>query len=105
MPLGIRDIFAIESKVNPIFEIDFLLATTITNTSYSRKLLNLAKIYIIKTKYSNQNNSFMFKLAIFYDIFAKANILSKTKMKAFPTILKGLALDYYYLNISISGIG
>lgn len=72
--------------------------------SYSRKILNLEKIYTNEAKYNKQNNSFTFKLKIFYNIYIKANIVPKAKIKTFSIILKGLALDYYYLNISISGI-
>lgn len=53
-------------------------------------------------KYSNKNNSFIFKLTIFHDICARGDISHKMKFKAFPAILTGLALDHYYSNISIS---
>ena len=62
------------------------------------------KISNIKAKYSNQNNSFTFKLVIFYNISIRANVLAKIKIKIFFIILKKLALDYYYLNINISSI-
>lgn len=67
---------------------------------YNKKLLNLAKIHTEKIKYSGRNNSFIFKLAIFYDICLKADVSSNTNMKVFFTMLKGLALYYYYSNIS-----
>lgn len=72
------------------------------NIGHGRKLLNLAKIYIDKAKYSGRNNSFTFKFVIFHDICSKADILFKAKMKTFLTILKDLALDNYYSNISTS---
>lgn len=71
---------------------------------YDRKLLNLAEIYTDNTKYRSCNNSFTFKLVIFHDICSKADILPKAKIKVFSTIFKCLALDYYYLTISISSI-
>ncbi len=71
-----------------------------TSTGHQRKLSNLAKIYTDDAKYSGRNNSFTFKLAIFHDICSRADVPPETKMKAFPTMLKGLALDYYYSNIS-----
>lgn len=37
------------------------MAITITNISYSKELLNLAKIYKCKERYSGQNDIFMFK--------------------------------------------
>ena len=59
-------------------------------------------MYIDKAKYSGKNDSFLFKLTIFHDICDIANILQKIRLKAFPTRLTGLALNYYYLNSSIS---
>lgn len=39
-----------------------------TSISYSKKLSNLVKIYTEDIKYYGCNNSFIFKLAIFYNI-------------------------------------
>lgn len=47
------------------------------------------------TKYSGENDSLTFKLTIFHDICARADVPYEATMKAFPTMLKGLALDYY----------
>ena len=81
-----------------------LPAITVTTTiGHGRKLSNLAKIYTNKAKYSGRNDSFTFKLAIFHDICSRANVPPEAKIKAFSTMLKGLALDYYYSNISTSG--
>ena len=77
---------------------------TITSIGYGRKLSNLAKIYINNAKHIGCNNSFTFKLAIFDDICSKADVLPETKIKVFLIILKGLVLNYYYSNISISAI-
>ena len=60
-------------------------------------------MYTEEAKYSGRNDSFTFKLAIFHDICSRADVPPEAKMKAFPTMLKGLALDYYYSNISTSG--
>lgn len=68
-----------------------------TSVGYCRKLSNLVKIYINDAKYSNHNDSFIFKSVIFYNIFLRADIQLKVKMKAFSIMLKGLALDYYML--------
>lgn len=81
-----------------------LAITIITSIGYNRKLLNLVKIYTNNGKYSSHNNNFIFKLAIFYNISLRVDVLSKVKIKIFFTMLKSLTLDYYYLNISISGI-
>lgn len=60
------------------------------------------KIYTNKVKYSSYNNSFTFKLVIFHNIYLIANVLFMAKIKVFSTILKYLALDYIYFNISIN---
>lgn len=53
-------------------------------------------------KYSDKNNSFNLKLTIFYDICARANILSKILLEVFVTIITSLTSNCYYSNISIS---
>lgn len=91
--------------VDNLLSANKLVAAIITsNTSYGKELSNLAKIYITNTKYSGCNNSFIFKLAIFRDIYLRANVLTKSKMKLFPTLFKSLVLDYYYSIISISTV-
>jgi hypothetical protein len=37
--------------------------------TYSKKLANLAKLYINKAKYNNENNNFNFKLIIFTNLY------------------------------------
>lgn len=69
---------------------------------YKKKLTNLAKIFINEVKYRNKNNSFIFKLTIFHNICAKADISHKIKFKVLITIFIYLALNYYYSNVSIS---
>jgi hypothetical protein len=54
------------------------------------------KIYTNKQKYNNINNSFNYKLIIFLDIYKRIELLEEALISAFPIILKGLALDYYY---------
>lgn len=70
--------------------------TTIIILDYGKEFFNLVKIYIEESKYNRENNSFIFKLAIFNNICSKADILFEICIKVFPTILKGLILDYYY---------
>jgi hypothetical protein len=36
--------------------------------TYSKELVNLAKLYTDKLKYSNENDNFDFKLTIFMDL-------------------------------------
>ena len=69
---------------------------------YKQELSTIIKMYIEESKYRNNRDSFNFKLAIFYNIYRCANVLYKAKAKAFPIILKGLALNFYYLNNTIN---
>ena len=69
---------------------------------FSKKLTNLAKIYLVYNKYSRENNNFDFKLVIFYNLCTRASILEAAKVRAYSTMLRGLALDYYYTNLKTS---
>ena len=73
-----------------------------TSKGYKQELGIIIKIYIEESKYRGNRDSFNFKLTIFYNIYRHANVLYKAKAKAFPIILKGLALDFYYLNNTIN---
>ena len=76
--------------------------------SYGWEFNTIIKIYIEENKYTEENkyrgnrDSFNFKLAIFHNICGCVNILYKAKAKAFPTMLKGLVLDFFYLNNTIN---
>ena len=67
--------------------------------TYNKELANLTKLYTNKAKYSSENNNFDFKLIIFIDLCQKADILKQEFSQAYFTILRGLALDYYYTNL------
>ena len=69
---------------------------------FSKELTNLAKIYLVDNKYSRENNNFDFKLVIFHDLCARASVLEAAKVKAYSTMLRGLALDHYYTNLKTS---
>ena len=73
-----------------------------TLKGYRRELSIIIKIYTKESKYRGNRNSFNFKLTIFYNIYRYTNILYKTKAKAFPIMLKGLVLDFFYLNNTIN---
>lgn len=75
-----------------------------TSIGHDKKLSNLAKIYINNAKYSGHNNSFIFKLAIFYDIYLRADVLFKAKIKLFSTMLKDPILANYFSIININSI-
>ena len=57
---------------------------------YSKKVAIIIKIYIDNQKYNKVNNSFNFKLIIFYNICKRSNLLLEGYIVAFPSILKGL---------------
>ena len=69
---------------------------------YGRELSIIIKIYKKESKYGSNRDSFNFKLTIFYNIYRHANVLYKAKAKAFPIMLKGLVLSFYYLNNTIN---
>ena len=73
-----------------------------TSKGYGQELNTIIKIYIEESKYKSNRDSFNFKLTIFYNIYRCTNILYKAKVKAFPIILKGLALNFFYLNNTIN---
>ena len=69
-----------------------------TLKNYGWEFNIIIKIYTEKSKYGGNRDSFNFKLTIFHNIYGCANILYKVKVKAFPIMLKGLVLDFFYLN-------
>ena len=73
-----------------------------TSKGYKQELNIIIKMYTKESKYRGNKNSFNFKLTIFHNICGCADILYKTKVKAFPIMLKGLALDFFYLNNTIN---
>ena len=50
-------------------------------------------------KYNREDDNFDFKLTIFYDLCNKTNMPQKAKVKAYPTMLHGLAFNHYYTNL------
>jgi len=58
----------------------------------------MAKIYTEEQKYGGINESLNYKLTIFYNICNRADVPQEAYLKAFPTMLKGLALDHFYIN-------
>jgi hypothetical protein len=73
-----------------------------TSKGYRQEFSIIIKIYIEESKYRGNGDNFNFKLAIFYDIYRHADVPHKAKAKAFPIILKGLTLDFFYLNNTIN---
>lgn len=62
----------------------------------------MAKIFIDKTKYSGKNDGFIFKLTIFFDIYAKTDLIQEISLESLFTMLTNLVFDYYYSNTNIS---
>ena len=62
-------------------------------------MANLTKLYTDKFKYSSENDNFDFKLTIFINLCQKTDILKQEFNQAYSTILRGLAFDYYYINL------
>jgi hypothetical protein len=58
----------------------------------------VAKIYTEAQKYDGTNGSFDQKLAIFLDICQRIELPEEALVRAFPTMLKGLAQDHFYNN-------
>ena len=56
-------------------------------------------MYIENKKYNGEDDNFNFKFTIFYYLYSRANISQEVKVKAYPIILRGLALDHYYTNL------
>ena len=79
-----------------------LIWNKLISKGYRQELNIIIKIYIEESKYKNNKNNFNFKLAIFHNIYRRANVLYKAKIKAFPIIFKGLALNFFYLNNTIN---
>jgi negative regulator of genetic competence, sporulation and motility len=75
---------------------------SIKSSEYDRELIHLTKLYSDETKYSEENDNFSFKLIMFNDMCDRIDVSSETKLKAFSTMLKELALDYYYANVTSS---
>ena len=73
-----------------------------TSKGYGRELGIMIKMYTEESKYGDDGDSFDFKLAIFHDICGRADVPHEAKAKAFPTMLKGLALDFFYSNNTIN---
>jgi negative regulator of genetic competence, sporulation and motility len=59
-------------------------------------------LYTDEAKYSEKNDNFSFKLIMFNDMCDRVDVFFEIKMKAFSTMLKELALHYYYANVTSS---
>jgi hypothetical protein len=55
-------------------------------------------MYTEESKYSGEDDNFDRKLMIFNDLCDRVGIPQEAKIKGFPTMLRGIALDFYYGN-------
>ncbi|RKF64369.1 putative glycosyl transferase [Erysiphe neolycopersici] len=68
-----------------------------THQGFSRELMSLNKMYSEENKYSGlPTESFTYKFSIFIDLASKSEIPQDALPTAFSTMLKGMALEYYY---------
>jgi hypothetical protein len=65
-------------------------------------LINLAKLYTDEQKYSGDNDTFDYKYGIFLSHCERTNVPREAYLKAFPTMLKGAALNYYYTSCNLN---
>lgn len=68
-------------------------------TSYGKEITSLIKMYTSEVKYSGEGDNFDLKLAIFHDMCKRASVPEEAKGTAYPTMLRGLALDHYYTTV------
>jgi hypothetical protein len=55
-------------------------------------------MYTEESKYSGEDDNFDRKLTIFNDLCDRVGIPQEAKIKGFPMMLRGIALDFYYEN-------
>ena len=55
-------------------------------------------MYIEESKYSGEDDNFNRKLTIFNDLYNRVGIPQEVKIKGFPTMLRSIALNFYYKN-------
>jgi hypothetical protein len=91
----------VDTPETPTQEFATPLATLPATSGFGKELANLAKLYTDESKYSGEDDNFDYKLTIFHDLCDRADVPSRAKTKAFPSMFRGLALGHYYLNINI----
>ena len=62
----------------------------------AKEIINLMKAYTDDVKYGQAGDNFALRLTIFESKCKMVSLPESARAKAFPTMLKGLALDYYY---------
>src|SRR6266700_7862526 len=67
-----------------------------TTLGWGKEISNAVKMYTEELKYNGINNSFNYKLTIFYNICNQFNVPQKAYNKALLIMLTGLALNQYF---------
>ncbi len=71
-----------------------------SQNEYDRQLVIMIKLYTDETRYSEDNDSFSYKLTIFHNICRCAEVSDDVKLLTFLSMLKKLALNYYYSDMN-----
>ncbi|RAL60024.1 hypothetical protein DID88_000650 [Monilinia fructigena] len=69
------------------------------DSNIGRDLSNLARLYTDNEKYSSEDDSFEYKYKIFVSHCSRIDIQPRFYLKAFPTMLTGIALEFYHANL------
>jgi hypothetical protein len=67
--------------------------------SFGREITNLTKFYTDEVKYSGEQDNFDFKFEIFQNYCLRAGVPKQAYIIAIPTMLRGLALKYYFTHL------
>ena len=75
--------------------------TVLSPSRYAKEIENMKKLYKKNMKYSGSNDNFVHKLSIFHHFCDKSNISYEARSKAFSSMFKGFAFDYYLTNVNM----
>ena len=67
--------------------------------NFGREITNLAKLYTDEVKYSGEQDNFDFKFEIFQNYCLRAGVPKQAYIIAIPSMLRGLALKYYFTHL------
>jgi len=87
-----------EPSAQPAFARTVPQARDTRRNGYGKELAMLLKMHGEEHKYSGENDNFDYKYQIFLDSCDRAGVPQEALMIAFPTMLKGPALDFFYAN-------
>ena len=77
-------------------------AVTVPSPSgYAKEIENMKKLYKKNMKYSKNNDNFNHKLNIFHHFCDKSDIPYEARSKAFSSMFRGFAFDYYLANVNM----